>query len=303
MKINLRNLQTFIEVVHSGSFFKAAQSLGYAQATVSQQIQTLERELSSSLFERNGKRIVLSAAGKALYAQAVDLVDRAKAVEASIRDFGVGDAGVLRIGASEPTASQLVIPLFKAFCASRPNLRILFEVGGADTQGILVASGKVDVAVSAEPPSSLGLAFEEMYNEELRAFVPVGHPAAQKAGISLQELCSQQLVLTECECSYRQLFEDTARQQGCVTTPLIQVSGDEAAFAAAENGLGIAILPRSMAVNSSRVIVKRLLGVRLFLSIGIVTRRDAIMPPCAEQFIQLLRTELKRPTTTNVIAV
>lgn len=57
-------IKTFIKIAEIGNFSRAASDLGYAQSTVTMQIQTLERELGVSLFERNGKSAVLSAAGK-----------------------------------------------------------------------------------------------------------------------------------------------------------------------------------------------------------------------------------------------
>jgi len=296
--MNLRYVRTFIEIVRQGSFYKAAQSLNYAQATVSQQIQQLERELAVTLFRRDGKRITVSAAGEALYAQAVELVERAHFVESNIRDFGAGEGGMLRIGANEPAASLRIAPLLKSFCASRPRLRIVFEVTGAQTQANLVAAGKIDVACAAQPHDMAGLAFEPLYREELRALLPIGHPAANQASISIDEICGCELLLTEPECCYRQLFETAARECGALPSPLMLVSSNAAAFAAVESGLGIAILPRSLAVNSSRVIVKRLTGMRLFLQMGIITRPNAMLAPCAQQFIELLRTHL-RETPAN----
>src|ERR1700694_61816 len=303
--MNLRYVQTFIEIVRKGSFYKAAQSLGFAQATVSQQIQQLERELDVSLFERNGKRIAVSAAGHALYGQAVELVERAQAVETNIKDFGVGDGGVLRIGSVEPAASQRVTPLLKSFCRTRPQLRVIFEVSGAQTLTALCAAVLLDCGLSPNPADSLGVSFERVFDEELRALVPADHPAARKPAISLHEICKQQLMLTEPACCYRQLFEDAARGHGKMPIPLMQVSSNAAAFAAVENGFGIAILPRSMAANSSRVIVKRLAGMRLLLPIGLVVRPGAIVPPVAKQFIEALRAECKRPGAlgTGAIAV
>ena len=59
-KMELRNVKTFIKIAEIGNFSRAASDLGYAQSTVTMQIQTLERELGVSLFERNGKSAVLS---------------------------------------------------------------------------------------------------------------------------------------------------------------------------------------------------------------------------------------------------
>src|SRR5579872_602587 len=301
--MNLRNVRTFVQVVRKGSFYKAAQSLDYAQATVSQQIQQLERELAVALFRRDGKKIVVTAAGEALYAQAIELIERADIVETSIRHFGAGEGGMLRIGATEPVATQRIAPLLKKFCATRPGLRVVFEVSGAQTQASLIAAGKIDVSCTTQPSDGANLIFEPLYREELRALLPIGHPAANKPTIPLTEICGCELVLTEPQCSYRQLFEAAARERGALPAPFMLVSSNAAAFAAVESGLGIAILPRSMAVNSSRVIVKRLTGMRLYLPMGIVTRADAMLPPCAQQFIESLRGELSEAYSEPPLAV
>ena len=62
--MELKNIRTFIKVAELENFTKASQELGYAQSTVTMQIQQLENELHANLFERNGKRIRLSAAGR-----------------------------------------------------------------------------------------------------------------------------------------------------------------------------------------------------------------------------------------------
>ena len=62
--MEIRNVKTFIKVAEIGNFSKAAADLGYAQSTVTMQIQMLERELQVTLFERNGKKVTLSAAGR-----------------------------------------------------------------------------------------------------------------------------------------------------------------------------------------------------------------------------------------------
>ena len=61
--MEIRNIRTFIKVSEIGNFSRAAAELGYAQSTVTTQIQALEQELQVELFERNGKRVCLSAAG------------------------------------------------------------------------------------------------------------------------------------------------------------------------------------------------------------------------------------------------
>lgn len=72
--MEIKNICTFVKAAELGNFTKAAQELGYAQSTVTAQIQQLENELHVNLFERNGKRIVLSASGKEFLQYAYQII-------------------------------------------------------------------------------------------------------------------------------------------------------------------------------------------------------------------------------------
>ena len=72
--MEIRNIKTFLKVAEMGNFSRAAQDLGYAQSTVTMQIQALERELQVTLFERNGKQITLSSAGEEFRGFAYEII-------------------------------------------------------------------------------------------------------------------------------------------------------------------------------------------------------------------------------------
>ena len=95
--MELRNVKTFIKIAEIGNFSKAATELGYAQSTVTMQIQTLERELGVSLFERNGKSAVLSAAGKEFLDYAYNL-QRCEAMALEHFAEGADPGGEVRSG-------------------------------------------------------------------------------------------------------------------------------------------------------------------------------------------------------------
>ena len=110
--MELRNVKTFIKIAEIGNFSRAASDLGYAQSTVTMQIQTLERELGVSLFERNGKSAVLSAAGKEFLDYAYDL-QRCEAM--ALEHFAEGEASsaflVINTGCGQesPRASTICL--------------------------------------------------------------------------------------------------------------------------------------------------------------------------------------------------
>lgn len=301
--MNFRNLKTFIQVVRKSSFFKAAESLGYSQATVSQQIQNLERDLQATLFVRNGRRVSVSPAGLALYEQAVELIERADILESNIRDFGAGEGGVLRIGANEQAATRRIAPLLAKFCKTRPHLKVVFDVSGARALALMVANGSLDLALSSCPPDSLRLSYEPLYDLELSVLLSSTHPLARRQSLTLDDLCKYPLLLTEPTCSYRQLFEDAIRPHACELSPTIQISSTAAVLAAIESGFGIGVLPREMATSSRSLIAKKLTGMRIALTVGLIRRAEGVLSPVAAQFLEALYQDLKVGNKTRPIAV
>ena len=98
--MELKNLRTFQAVVDQGSYQRAAERLGYAQSTITVQIQQLEEELGVPLFERLGRRMVLTEAGERILPQARELLLGAERLLESGREDGVL-SGILRVDMAE----------------------------------------------------------------------------------------------------------------------------------------------------------------------------------------------------------
>ena len=111
--MELRNLNTFLRITQLGSFTKAAKELGYATSTITAQIQQLEEEIGTPLFERMGRKNVLTPAGQELIPYAQQMAQLSQQIEY------LGDPkqreirGTLRIGIVESILHSLLLPLLK----------------------------------------------------------------------------------------------------------------------------------------------------------------------------------------------
>lgn len=104
MKMDFKALITFQTIVSTGSFNRAAEELNYAQSTITMQIQKLESQLGVQLLER-GKGISLTEAGRLFHEQSLLIVKDMGRLQSSLAEMKSGEAGSVRLGATDPTAS------------------------------------------------------------------------------------------------------------------------------------------------------------------------------------------------------
>ena len=129
--MDLRALKTFEACVRLGHFLKAAEELQYAPSTVTLQIQRLEADLGVSLFVRDGKRVIVTEAGRWLYHEASALLKSVGSLRQTVSDIAAGDNGSVRFAAIEPAASQRLAAVIAGFCKARPKVQLCMEVGGS----------------------------------------------------------------------------------------------------------------------------------------------------------------------------
>lgn len=144
--MDLKYLVTFRTIAEEGSFSKAAEKLGYTQSAITFQMGQLEEELSARLFEKVGRRMVLTQAGEEL----VPYVDEVLASVDKLRFFRQDldqCRGELRIGAAETQLCYRLPAVFRGFCEKAPQARLLIQsMSCYDIRDALLA-GKLDVGV------------------------------------------------------------------------------------------------------------------------------------------------------------
>ncbi|MGI9294759.1 MAG: LysR family transcriptional regulator [Pseudomonadales bacterium] len=117
------NYRLYITIVEQGSFSKAAEKLGITQPTVSKQIDRLEEKLSSQLFKRSTRKLILTAAGERYYERAKEIDALVKATEHEIRHISIQDDSVLRIATSPALAAQILPPVLEKLSRKHPEAR------------------------------------------------------------------------------------------------------------------------------------------------------------------------------------
>lgn len=246
--LDLRELKTFRTVATEKSFTRAANALNYAQSSVTAQIQSLEGEVGVPLFDRLGRQIELTNAGRELLVYAERLLDLADEARRSVGNDG-RPTGTLTVLAPETLLAYRLPELFRKFQAKFPAVQLsLSAVESCEVGGNIEPS--VDIAFSLDVPwIEPNLVVQQLRTEPIVLVVAAEHPLAGKKKLKAEAIGAEQMLVNERVCSYRGLFERTLRAEGVTVTRALELLSVEAMKQCALASMGIAVLPE--------VVVKR----------------------------------------------
>lgn len=241
--MELRHLATFRTLATTLNFTRAAVLLGYAQSSVSAQIQELEADLGVRLFERLNKRIMLTDEGYRLLVYAEKLLDLAEEARSALSTTEQ-PAGAVTISAPETLCTYRLPPLLQRFRATFPQIQVHFRPLPVPDLRRSVLEGRVDVAfVLEEPLRATGLIVEPLLRERLLVLAPPDHPLAHSTRVTPADIEGEPVLLTEVGCSYRNLFKRALSGVGVYPTTNLELTSVEAIKQCVMLGMGITVLP------------------------------------------------------------
>ncbi len=294
--MELRQLTTFRMVATLLSFSRAAKSLNYVQSSVTTQIQVLEEELGVRLFDRLGKRVALTDAGKRLlqYTERIlQLVDEARSVVTNEEIPG----GTLTITAPETLCSYRLPALLRQFRARFPQVKLIFRLSTFIDPWRSVSEGSADIAFAiAEPIHSNTLVTEILIPEPLLILAPHDHRLSHLPVINPMDLDGETFLLTEIG-SYRNVLERALNEVGVHLTINLDFSSVEAIKQCAMAGMGIAFLPAvtvAADVAQGRLTVLNWEGHNFQVCTQVMWHKEKWISPAISAFLEMAREVLSK---------
>ncbi|PEI82957.1 LysR family transcriptional regulator [Bacillus pseudomycoides] len=242
--MEIKQLITFKTAAENLNFTQTAKILNFAQSSVTAQIKALEAELGTALFERLGKRLFLTEAGRKFQLYANKMIALSYEAKMVVQDQGKS-SGTLVIGAQESQCTYRLPSILKEFKTKFPQIRLIFKPAHSnEAVKEQLMEGKLDLAFILDTCKIEDvLHVESLIQEELKIVVCPNHPLLKNSIISTKDLESETLLLTELGCSYRTIFEELFRAEGVYPVNKIEFVSVEAIKQCVIAGLGIAILP------------------------------------------------------------
>ncbi len=241
----LPHLETFSKAAELSSFTAAAKALGLTQAAVSQRIQVLEKALDRSLFDRRGGRVLLTDAGKTLYAYAQRIADLHREARREVTGRDAVVTGELVIAASSVPGEHLLPALLAAFGQKHPHVRVRAGVGDSVAVMAQVERGEASVGMVGRKSDDPNLEFRFLAADRMVLVTPPGHALARKQKVTVDQLAAHPLIVREAGSGLRHCFEKSLERAGRSVTELrvaLELGSKEAIKEAVLRGVGVAVL-------------------------------------------------------------
>lgn len=245
--MELRQLITFRTVASTLNFSRAAEVLNYVPSNVTMQIKALEDELGVRLFDRLGKQLVLTTAGKRFLTHIQSVLDKLDEARSVVHD-NENLSGTLTISANEVICAYRLPVVFRLFRSRYPGVRLIFRSVPNQELKQTLFEGTADVVFMLdEPVRSSSLAVEPLVEETFRLFAAPDHPLAQRTELELEDFHKEVFLTNEKGCPYRTMFDRSFEKEGIDSITYLEFQSAEAIKQCAISGIGIAFLPEVVA--------------------------------------------------------
>lgn len=289
--MDLKNLETFIQVAELNSFTRAAEKLGYAQPTVSFQIRQLEAELGVRLFDRIGHTVRLTEMGREALVRAQDICRACRELTAGAGEQTETET-VVRLAMADSLRTALLGKWFAVFREKYPHISIRITTAGTEDLFRLLDQNEVDVVCTLDShiyDTSYIVAAEEKVGVH---FVASSRSPLAAAGAAAPEaLWQQPFLLTEKGMSYRRLLDGQLARDGRELRPVLEISSADLLCELVEEGVGVSFLPdyvTEAAVRRGTVTRLEVPGIEVELWKQLLYHRDKWVSPQIQAVIDYL---------------
>src|SRR6516165_9253207 len=293
--LELTRLKVFREVASLGSFTKAAETLGYAQPSISHHVAQLERELGAQLFERQARRVQLTPAGRVFLGHVRSVLTQLADAEREVAETAKMGGRVLRIAAFPTAAATLMPSAVATFREGSPRVDLRLTDADPPESVPALLAGDHDLALVYDYPAlggapEPGVDLEPLFVDHMAVAVPAGHPLARAGSIRLDQL-SQETWLAPHSSVCRDAVDVACRNAGFVPDVVSETNDYMAAQGLVAAGVGVALLPRLAVAMSRRPGVALLALSELVIErvTFIATRSGAYRSPLTDAFRAALR--------------
>lgn len=281
----------FCRIVEYKSFTRAAESLGYTQAAVSQMVRGLENELGVTLFLRGRKEVKLTGEGERLYPFVRKLVHSHSELVARADEINGLKSGEIRIGTFSSMSQRLLPGVMNDFSKLYPGIRFVLSPGDNTTLPEQIKNGMIDFGF-VYPEASGGLKCDPICRDSFLAVFPVGHKMCRADSVSLRELASEPLIIVD-EGGVNTVLR-AFEENGISPNVKYRIHDDNTILSMVEKGIGVSILPSMILGKSAYNLVTRPISTPVGRRVGVTYLSDELLPISAKRFIGFLKENISK---------
>ncbi|MEO6725384.1 MAG: LysR family transcriptional regulator, partial [Blastocatellia bacterium] len=251
--MHIETLKTFCDLVETGSFSKAAVLNFISQSAVSQQIKSLEQRFGQQLLERSQRnRVAPTDAGKLLYTEFKEIVERFSAVEARLSAKSGVMTGTIRVATVYSIGLHELPPYIKTFIKEHPQVRVHIEYSRTDKVYEACLNNTIDFGIVALPLRKPNIAVIPLREDKLVVVCNPEHKLARRKRISIKLLAGQEFVAFERDIPTRKTIDRILKEHKVAVNYVMEFDNIETIKRSVEVGVGLSILPETAVVNEVR---------------------------------------------------
>jgi len=281
LEMNLKNLQTFIQVAELGSFTRAAQRLGFSQPAVTSQIKHLETELDVQLFERIRHTVTLTQQGREVLGYAYQMAQLTQELGQNLHAAGEVTGHIHLVMADSLVG--LLGQAFQDFWRDWPGIRLKITTAGTEEMFHLLNNNEADLVMTLDK-RVYDVEYVIVHEENVTAHfvVPANSPLAKRRTVPIDEMLQYPFLLTEKGMSYRRLLDERLAARSLEIVPVLE-TGDVALIChLVEQGAGCSFLPdytTQKAVDAGRLARLSVVGFEIDVWKQLLYHRDKWLSP------------------------
>ncbi len=285
--MDLRQLRFFAEIAGTGNFTRAAERLRIAQPAVSVAIKRLEEELDLVLFNRQDKRVTLTAEGEIFLEHARGILDGIKAAELEMADVHGLNKGEVRIGIPPMLSAYFFPAILCDFKKRYPNLHLSVSGEGAWRIQQMISQGELDMGVVAGRSVPETQEARHFLREEVVVCVPTDHPFAHQSAVTVAEFVREPLVFYKEGYYLRELILDVIKGSGAPPRIVFETNLFTLVTSLVRGGMGISTFLR-MVVTDAPGLTAVPFDPPLYLDLVIAWKRGAYLSRPNRAFVDFL---------------
>ena len=296
MHVTLHQLRVFQAVAKHLSYTKASQVLHLSQPAVSMQVRQLEESIGLPLFEKLGRRIALTEAGREVYQYSRSIASALREMEEVVESLKGLNRGRLSIAVAS-TVNYFAPRLLAVFHNRYPGIHLKLDITNRERLLELLADNRVDLVLMGQAPEQADVEAEPFMENPLVLVAPPEHPLAERDVIPLKRLEEEVFVMREPGSGTRQAMERFFDQRGIRIRHGMQMTRNEAVKQAVRAGLGLSVVSLhtiELELATGKLVVLQAEGFPIQRQWYLVYRRGKRLSPAARAFRELVLRESRQ---------
>jgi LysR family transcriptional regulator, cyn operon transcriptional activator len=287
--MELRHIRYFVRAAELLHFTQAAESLYISQPTLSTHIHQLEEEVGLTLFDRIGRHVALTEAGKMFLEHAERALHELDMAVERIADLKGLVSGRLRLSSLSVFGNELMPSWITTFHAVYPQIVMDLKTGNSDTIEEDLQSGRIDLALSYVPSTNELFASETLFTEQVFLVVAKQHPLATKSEIELQDLNNIPLALGSRRLAGRRMIDSFFFENRILANVLLETDDLPALLKILSAGDVGSLLARITVGKHPDLCLVPIAGKQLYVSYGVLWNKQCHLSPSAQAFLEHIK--------------